>query len=468
MKDKKQPQFVDYVDLLGPPHTPEERQRMDEVMGKVRELFRHRMPRVAVPVSDLIRECDTCHKPYGEHPVDKEGVYNVCGHFVVLRSQAIKLPFDLEAQLTLAASPTTPFMVLTGIRKSSTPPDFVPDFHRCDACKNIGADHFGYDPNPKNLPPVSAPTLFVRKGELDPLQADPVWTEGPVDQAKLELRQAGKIAHFSPEAQWITRDPQREKEAEQLVCHDVSGLDVRRVEPPPPLTEKIARIFGEAAGLPAAREGGSSELRQAGKTIDFTEAAEQRARWTGTGPRRGVLRQALEQHRGELDNHDIAVERGQEEGTHVAHAVPSAEAAPAKEGYFLQTDDKEIIGLAGGRDVKRFIKPENLVSIADVFGCARTGEPGAMYCMKCGSYDVELLSTAEQNKTMLDACLEAIDRETGLAERDGGSAARFVLRDEVGFLWDLANKARAESEDSFTPEEVVRLYKNYRQIMNDI
>jgi hypothetical protein len=52
----------------------------------LRKLVKDKNIRVIVPVEDLDRLCDRCHKPYSAHPVDKEGVVDVCGWLVTLRS----------------------------------------------------------------------------------------------------------------------------------------------------------------------------------------------------------------------------------------------------------------------------------------------------------------------------------------------------------------------------------------------
>lgn len=197
--------------------------------------------------------------------------------------------------------------------------DFVPDFYRCNACGNVGADHFRYDPNPKGLPPIEAPALAV-------------------------------------------------------VIEDAEGEKLR--------------------------------LRHAGKMVGFTEDAERRARgWAGTGPRRGAV-----SAEGPLVFVDAA--------NHLAQA----EAAAA-------------------------------IPIAEIFGCARTGEDGAVYCAKCKSYDVRGVSGAEQNEEMLRACAHELLK-----------AAPSKVRLDVAFIEELHVKLTNDGLGLLTAAEVLRLYKNYKKL----
>lgn len=204
------------------------------------------------------------------------------------------------------------------------PEDFVPDFHRCNACGNVGADAFGYDPNPKGLPPVEAPALAV-------------------------------------------------------VIEDAEGERLR--------------------------------LRGAGKMAGFTETAEQRARWAGTGPRRVTGFPVL----------DEMVGKGFEPGK-LAVLTP----AP--------------------------------IPIADIFGCARTGEEGVVFCRKCNSYDIGHVSGADRNKLMLERC------ERDLKPDFGGFTP--VLKGEEDFIAALRLKGDVGGFD-FGLMDTLRLYKNYKKLEAD-
>lgn len=223
-------------------------------------------------------------------------------------------------------------------RPLAQPADFVPDFYKCNNCNNVGAEEFAYDPNPKNLPPIEAPMIYI---ELDFAVGD----FGGVGEHRTTMR---------------------------------------------PLTDEERR-----------------ENRRAGKAADFTTGAEYRARHTGNPP------------------------------------------------SFVMTDEKEIVGIAS-----ELPPSKNFVPIADIFGCARTGEEGAVYCASCKSYNVQLLSTAEQNKMMVDACLADINAE----EWDGGGAIyASPIGSEREFVEGLQTRGEEKGYDRFTTEEVVRLYKNYQK-----
>lgn len=95
--------------------------------------------------------------------------------------------------------------------------------------------------------------------------------------------------------------------------------------------------------------------------------------------------------------------------------------------------------------------------IADIFGCARTGEPGAEYCMRCKSYDVRGIAEDERNKEMVarvSAFLLSPGERRSLAQE---------LLSEYAFLDALATRGTVQGF-VLSEEEAHRLYRLFRKV----
>ncbi len=138
------------------------------------------------------------------------------------------------------------------------------------------------------------------------------------------------------------------------------------------------------------------------------------------------------------------------------------------------------------------------ISIAELFGCARTGEEGAVYCAKCRSYDVDHVSEVERNKVMLELCEHYLeidwwtcaacwsgDHEHGrpwmgapgdyshgavqcrCCKKFHQGVSPSKLEGEADFLATLRSKATNSGFGSFSDAEVSRLYKNYKKLTGE-